>query len=240
MQSSISTRVLFALTFLASATLADTATAQLGPGGYYGGGWGYNAGVSAYNTRANVAARQRAQSESRAMKQNLVMQQDIRGTLETQARGRIQGDLSRQQSTKDWWFQHQQQSARRAVQPRSLAGPASVGAAPPSFAASTLKSTAAEQSTDIIKWPRILRNQRFAKQRARVEAPYLDRTPAAGRPTADDYREMIDAAAQMKTILKGLAYEISAGEFLEVEKFLDTLAAEAREGAKRKATVRTD
>ena len=40
---------------------------------------------------------------------------------------------------------------------------------------------------------------------------------------------MIDATGQMKAILGRMTAEISAQEYLNVEKFLDQLAAEARE-----------
>ena len=40
---------------------------------------------------------------------------------------------------------------------------------------------------------------------------------------------MIDAAGKMKKTLQTLAYEISAGDYLSLQKYLDQLAAEAQQ-----------
>ena len=58
-----------------------------------------------------------------------------------------------------------------------------------------------------------------------------------GDPTLEDYRAMIDATEQMKTILKGMVYEISAGDYMATEKFLDALAGEARERIERRTNT---
>ena len=77
----------------------------------------------------------------------------------------------------------------------------------------------------IIDWPLVLRDARFADQRARVEAPYR-REPKSVR-TAADYSEMIDAAAQMREIVARHNAELPAYDALNAVRFLEQLAAEA-------------
>ena len=49
------------------------------------------------------------------------------------------------------------------------------------------------------------------------------------RRRVDDFQAMIDASDQMKKLLDGMAREISAADYLSIQKFLDALAAEARQ-----------
>jgi hypothetical protein len=83
-------------------------------------------------------------------------------------------------------------------------------------------------ATDIIKWSPVLQAPQFAEQRARIEAPYRRGAKGLSTPTAKDYQDMIAATGQMKLILKNMATEISAQDYLNAAAFLDQLAAEAR------------
>jgi hypothetical protein len=84
-------------------------------------------------------------------------------------------------------------------------------------------------ATDIIPWLPVLQAPQFAKQRARIEAPFLrDGAKRLSTPTAKQYEDMIAAAAEMKNILKNMAADVSAEEYLEAVAFLDQLAGEAR------------
>ena len=221
MQSSILTRILIAWGFLVPVILAGTATAQLGPYDSYYGGWGAYPYIdsSVYNTQSRIAAQQRSATQSRAFSRSTRIQQDIHNTLASEGRTRTQAIQSSQQQGRDWWFQQEQ---RKLAQQKSRSGPVASVAAPRSYepAATTV------ESAGIIKWPPLLKEQRFAKQRAMVELPYLD--SATGKPTADEYLGMVKATDQMKVLLKQMSYEINASEYLESEKFLDQLAGEAR------------
>lgn len=229
--------------FLAAVALAQPALAQIGPysgrgSAYHGWGahsYGYN---STYNTQARIAAQRQAQSQSRAMSQNRVVQQGIRSTLSSQARAQSQRAINQQQGAKDMWFQQRQRQLAESKTPaRYRPAPVASGVPSASFtpATATLQPTEPQPSTEIIKWLPLLKDPRFAKQRARVEAPYLERAAGRGDVTVAEYREMIDATVQMKTILKQMANEISAADYLAAEKFLDTLAAEASQRAEKKA-----
>ena len=83
----------------------------------------------------------------------------------------------------------------------------------------------------MIKWPRVLQDRRFAEQRARVEAPYRDPDAKDTRPTVADFGEMVKATEAMKEILGQMTQEISAADYLATERFLDALAAEAKQKA---------
>ena len=89
-------------------------------------------------------------------------------------------------------------------------------------------ASAPEAATDVIKWLPVLCEPRFAAERARVEAPYRRDPTGRTNPTTADYQNMIDAAGQMKAVLGRMTAEISAQDYLNAEKFLDQLAAEAR------------
>ena len=221
MRTAITRRFLPVAVLLTVWAAADTADAQFGPGYSYGG-WGaypYANLRSTQNTSMELAASARRQSEQRAMKQNLTVQQGIRSTLSSQAQARTQAIQAEGQSNRDWWFQQQQQQVAQ--------GPRSGARSPlpfvPSVAAMT-PSTQPAASKGIIAWPQVLLDPRFAAARATVEDPYRqDR-----RPTPDDYRAMTGATTDMKTTLEGLATEVSAAEYMATVKFLDTLAAEAQ------------
>ena len=83
----------------------------------------------------------------------------------------------------------------------------------------------------IIPWPPVLCDPRFAYERATVEAPFRRSLQGQGNPAAEDYQGIIDAVEQMKAILRQMTAEISVREGLSAERFLDQLAAEAREEA---------
>ncbi len=210
------------------------ASAQFWPGyGYRGGGygaWGAAVAAQADATMRNVAQREHASSKRMAAQQRDAMQSGIRNTLNTQSEMRIRGTMSQQQSNRDWWFQVQQQqtSQRRAMQ---------AGAPSPAMAAFVPTAPTRRTptvATDIIAWPPVLWDSRFAEARATVEAPYRRSAETQSARTVADYESMIEAAEQMKFLLVAMASEISAQEYLHTEQFLDQLAAEARGRIERK------
>jgi hypothetical protein len=203
-----------------------------GYGGYYGG-YGEDAGVWGAYTSAlsNATTRYIAESDklagqNAALQQRAMMQSGIRNTLTTQAETRTQDLYNQRQSNRDWWFQVQQQQVaqRQATAARPSMGVASVAG----FESAMPAASQPEAAANIIKWPPVLCEARFAEQRARVEAPYRRNPEKQANPTVEDYKNMIDAAGRMKTILGEMTAEISAQEYFNTEKYLDQLAAEAR------------
>jgi hypothetical protein len=224
MHKTLSTVILAASWLL---TVAATAEAQFWPRYGYDGGYGawgaYAAGRENATTRY-IAQQDRMAGQLAANQQMASMQYNIRNTLSTQADMRAQSINNQQQSNRDWWFQvQQQQLAQRQAMPR---GSAATEAA--ALAAAETIQTAPRAATDVIRWPPILGESRFAEQRAMVEAPYRRVPKGQAIPTVEDYQNMIKAADQMKILLGEITPEISAQVYLHAEKFLDQLTTEAR------------
>ncbi len=205
-----------------------SAGAQFWPGpDYWGGGygaWGSAVAARADATQRNLAQQQHLASERIAAQQSAAMQAGIRNTLSTQADMRTQSILSQQQSNRDWWFQVQQQQTaqRRAMSAGAVARP------DPTFVPTAPASSGPPVATDIIPWPPVLWNSRFAEQRAAVEAPYRREAGTQATRTAADYESILEAAGHMKRLLEAMTAEISAQDYLLADRFLDQLAAEAR------------
>jgi hypothetical protein len=189
-------------------------------GGFYDG-YGYGYGViydlsSAWNAGRYIAQSERLMGQQIAAQQAAARQSDIRNEMSAAAWMRSEQISAQQQSDRDWWFQVQQQqmaASRQAAQ----------------FAAMTSGiEPAPKAATDVIKWPRLLQASQFADQRTQIEAPYRRNSKRLSTPMAKDYQNMIEAAQQMKLILKGMTANISAQDYLDTQVFLDKLAAEAR------------
>jgi hypothetical protein len=226
MRGSIFNKVLLGLSFLIPALFAEPAMAQWGAYGPRGGGWGaYAYGVSsqASNVSRELAAGAHRKTFNRAQQQSAAMQQGIRNTLSSSAQSRAAGMQNYTQDYTNWTLQHRdRQRAESRLPTRSFASSAAM-ARPYSSA-----SSAARVSTSIIKWPVPLLDPRFDKLRAEVEEPFRKQASAGSPPTIEDYQKMIGAADQMKQLLTGMAFQVSAAQYKELERFLDSLAGEAR------------
>jgi len=237
MQSSMFNKVLLGLGFLVPALFAEPAMAQWGAyGSGYGGGWGaYAYGVSsqASNVSRELAAGAHKKTFNRAQQQSAAMQQGIRDTLASSARSRAAGMQNYTQDYTNWTLQHQdRQRAESRMPARSFASPTAM-ARPYSSA-----SSAARVSTSIIKWPVPLLDPRFDKLRTKVEEPFRKQASSGNPPTIEEYQKMIEAADQMKKLLTGMAFEVSAAQYKELERFLDALAGEARERVEKRTGKR--
>ncbi len=76
-----------------------------------------------------------------------------------------------------------------------------------------------------VQWPSVLQRPQFATQRAMLETP-LQRSGA--HPSLDEYRHMIEAAAQLKAMLEQPGQGITPQECIDGQRFLGRLAAEVR------------
>ena len=74
------------------------------------------------------------------------------------------------------------------------------------------------------------------KLRAEIEAPFRKQASGGSPPTIKEYQKMIAAAGEMKGLMTGLAFDVSAAQYKELEKFLDTLAGEARGRIEKRTT----
>ena len=151
-----------------------------------------------------------------AAAQAAALQSDIRNAMAAEAQRRCEQILTQQQADRDWWLQvQQQQVAQRQQAAQWAVMTAGFKPAPP------------QAPTDLIKWPLLLQAPPFAEQRAQIEAPYRRNSKGSRTPTAADYRNMLKAAEQMRSILKGMTPNLTAHAYFESQAFLDRLAAEA-------------
>jgi hypothetical protein len=232
--------------------LAATAEGQFWPGGHRGGGarrsgryggyggygyddsgaWGAFSSALNYSTSRNAAQQSYLAGQAAAMQQQTAMQSSIRSSMMSQAQAQTQNALGQQQANRNWWFQVEQQQAaqRRSMPSRSYAAAPAM-----TFEQDAPATQPPKADTDVIRWLPILCEPQFAQQRARVEAPYRRADKGKANPTPADYQTMIDAAGQMKTILKQMAAGISAQEYLDGNTFLDKLVAEAQDRIEKDA-----
>jgi hypothetical protein len=165
-----------------------------------------------------------------ANQQMMAMQTNIRNTLTSQADMRTAMINNQQQSNQDWWFQvQQQQLARQQARSRGSSAAAAAMAESEAVAESPKTENNRNAEDSIIAWPPILQDENFAEQRAMVEAPYRREPKGKAVPTVEDYQNMIQAADQMKVILGNMTSVVTAQVYLHAEKFLDQLAAEAKQ-----------
>jgi hypothetical protein len=229
--------IVFVMTFCLS--IPTWGHAQFWPH-YYGrdsayGAWGAFSSAVQDSTTRHIAEQDRLAGEIAASRQTAAMQSNIQNTMMNQAEARTQNYLNQRQNSRDWWFQVQQQQVaqRHTASARPSVGDAVIAG----FEATSPKAVQSQAATDVIHWLPVLCEPCFAAQRARIEAPYRH-TPKQS-PTTADYENMIDAAQQMKVQLGRITADISAQDYLQAEKFLDQLAAEAR-GRIEKAKAGSD
>ena len=216
------TCLIVVLASMGTAFSAAPLAAQTWPGrhhyypGYYNG-YGYGFGMiynlgGAGNTGRYIAASQRLASQQIAAQQAAAMQSSIRDAMTASALQRSTQIYDQQQTDRDWWLQiQQQQLAERQAQAQLAAA-----------------SNSPDAATNVIQWPSLLRRPQFAEQRKQIETPYRRGSKGLSTPSAGDYDDMIEAARQMKLILKGMTVGVSAQDYLDAQAFLDQLAAEAR------------
>jgi hypothetical protein len=190
--------------------------------GYYGGYGG--GGVLLYDLGGCAARRWNSQSQQHLLGQQIAaaqaaaLQSDIRNAMAAEAQRRSEQVFVQQQADRDWWLQvQQQQVAERQQAAQWVAMTAAFKPAP------------RQAPTDPIKWPLLLQAPPFAEQRSQIEAPYRRGSKGSRTPMAADYKNMIRAAEQMRSILKGMTATLTAHEYLDSQAFLDRLAAEARD-----------
>jgi hypothetical protein len=197
--------------------------------GYYGG-YGGGGVVLLYDLGGYAARRYVGQSQQHLLGQQIAaaqaaaLQSDIRNAMAVEAQRRSEQIFSQQQTDRDWWLQVQQQQVAQRQQAAQWA-----------VMTAGFKPARPRAPTDLIKWPLLLQAPPFAEQRAQIEAPYRGSSKGSRTPTAADYKSMIQAAEQMRSILKEMTATLTAHEYLDSQAFLDRLAGEAR-GRLEKAT----
>jgi hypothetical protein len=212
---------------VAVALAGPAAFGQWLPNPYYGwGGFGY--GGSFVNTANTNFAQQRIADAEITGAARLARQQSASNMMMQQAQSRTAGILDQRQNYADWWHQTQQRQFEQRPAPASFGPPAAVGPPPVAAAQSTSGTAPAGKSSEVIRWPTILKDPRFAAEREQIEAPFRRGLSGGPHPTAADYRALITTSEAMKVKLRAMAPELIASEYLAVDSFLDQMEGEAR------------
>ncbi len=214
--------------------VANTSVAQFLPHGYHGGGWGaYPYGSSSYNTSRNIASREYAASQQRASQQQARIGTDIRNTMNRDAQARIQSSTAQRQSAKDWWFQQEQRKTAERQQagrgaPVGLPAAMPVGGALPPSTPRVGGSIDPIDTSSGIRWPTLLRDPQFRQRRERLDKLFGERTAANSGPNSQHTLQILATVDQLKRLLREMAPQLNASEYLAVDEFLDGLAAQAK------------
>ncbi len=213
------------------------------PYGY--GGWGDGAAgalgslsaTSQYNTTRDIQSANKLAGQNIAAQQSAAMQSNIQNTMMSQAQSQTQNLMNQRQANKDWWFQVQQQ---QVAQRQSAGGRMPPSMPPPGFEPATIAAAAPaaeaapKAADDVMQWPAVLQDARFAALRSAIEAPYR-RTPGKlSYPTREQYLAMLPTIEQMRSLLDQMTADMTAREYLDAQKFLELIARQAQEQAKKK------
>ena len=216
---------------VALSVLVDTAAAQFVPYSRYGGyGWGRN--PSALPSPDAVLA-DRGRDRRQIMAQTSRQQRDRNQFLVNQSRRNTAWTASSQQSMEQ---ARMSQARSRQQQFASRSGTylptTPVGPPPREPAATPPRRTPLEppaqvtEPLDTKRWPTLLEDPRFSEPRATLER-LLAKAEATNTSLAVfEYRMIVDAAEEMKEILRGMAHELNAAEFLLVQQFLDGIISD--------------
>jgi hypothetical protein len=224
-------------TFLAAAVaavlLSEAAPAQLVPyrsSGSYG--WGpYPSASASYIDRGVMAAQQgadRRQALATNARRHENMNQYLMGQAQRNSAWAGQNQAMTQQLRLQEMQRQNAQTAALARLPAPAAGtsPPPAGLALPSAAATAPAQPPASSGGG--QWPSLLSDPRFAEPRAELAKLLAAEQATEARLTSQEYQEIVAAAARMKEILRGMAGELNAAEYLMVSDFLDKLMATYR------------
>ncbi|MGA2799053.1 MAG: hypothetical protein ABSE63_15850 [Thermoguttaceae bacterium] len=222
-KASFSARFWVGLAFLAFGALP--AQAQFVPrgGGYYYPDMSVmGLATSAYSTaQGQNAYMQDRQLQATSSMVKSQAWQNVNRSMQSQAASRPAMVSDSGQVARDWMFQHEAPS-RPARRPMTL--PATELAAVTPVPEPSMPAAPRE----IMRWPTLLKEQRFDGDRTDVEAPFR-RASADGKPlTVEDYQGIVKTVENMKATVKDMESQIVDDEYAAVQKYLDDLIADAQ------------
>lgn len=229
MRSFSTTRFGLALAAVVAFALTDTAGAQYVPyGGYGNSGWGGwpRAGVT-YISQDAMAAQQGA-DRRQSLALNAAQQQSRNDLLLSEAQRRTAAINQDQQVREGLRTSVAAEQARQNAAWASSPS-AGLGRLPPTPISKS--AAAAEPGT---RWPTLLNDSRFAVPRTKLERLLTDAASPKEGLTSAEYDEIVKQAEQMKDVMRGMAAELNAAEYLAVERFLNDLIAKAKAAANPK------
>jgi len=228
--------------------VAPEATAQYVPYSRYGG-WGAFPDPSRGVVDRGVMAAQEGADRRQSLAQNFAQHQAMNQFLVGESQRRSMPSAGAGTSVNDLRMQTLASQARpRAAEPAASFAPVSAPLPlrlPTLSSATTADPLAAsvepgtgESSRTVstaggkeLRWPTLLRTSPFDEPRQEIEQVLTAAESRDARPTAAECREIAALLGQMKGILRGLASQLNAEEYLAVEDVLDGLIARAKSAA---------
>jgi hypothetical protein len=212
-----------------------TARAQYVPYARYGApyGWGAYPNPSAPVIPRGMVAAQKGADRRQQLAENFAQHQATNAFLSDQAARSSAWVADNQRSVQQFRMMQLDQQAKQfaAMAERTSQAPAAPlpglpAVGPATSAPPTETQPAAPSATG--RWPTLLKDPRFAKPREQLDDLLGSQGVVRGGLTSAEYEEIIAAADQMEQILRGMASELNAAEYLAVKGFLDDLIARAK------------
>ena len=91
-----------------------------------------------------------------------------------------------------------------------------------------LETAAFNPQTGKIAWPKVLLDNQYTARRAEIEQLTATRTKTSGRP--ETVKKIQAATVEMSSILKSNITKLSANDYVQARKFLDSLAVTVTQG----------
>jgi len=244
MRLSSTIRIALALAAVAMVAPSGVAQGQYVPYGRYGyGGWGGWPQPSAAVVPRDAMAAQKGADRRQQLSMNAAQFQARNDVVRVEAQHRA-AQMGQSQAASDaaWTQEVLRQAGQTAARQQSYATarlpvdspllpplptlpPSKPAASRPAAAAPTVPAAGGT------RWPSLLNDARFAVPRAKLEELLGSSGSVKAGLTTPEYEEIIKQAEDMKDVLRGMAPELNAAEYLAVQRFLDDLIAKAKAAA---------
>ena len=230
-------KITLILAAVVTLALTEAAMAQFVPYTRYGHGHGWGRFPSSLPS-ADAALADKGRDRRQALADVSRQQQDRNAFLLDQARSNSSWVAQNQASVEQFRLQQaQRQGAQFSARSRQLAAlprvgtPATTLGLPPVTPPTRSRGTGSGRAAGDTRWPTLLDDSLFAEPRAKLEKLLGAAETSEAGLTTIEYEEMVEAARQIKEILRELAHELNAAEYLAVDKFLNDLISKYRSKA---------
>lgn len=241
MAPSRTTRYLAGVAFAALFLCDDVAKGQFVPSSRSGLYYGWGPYVSDAVVPRGAKAAQEGADRRQQLQQNFQQHQAMNQSLMNSARQQTAEIHQRRETTDQLRMSLATQQSNRlaAASQRAYVPPAGVPSLP---AGPTMplpqdkpdgKTVDAPPTSEKIptsgemRWPTVLRESQFDQPRSELEKLLTAAHQSTAGLTSAEYEEIHGAAEKMRSILRSMAHELSAAEFLWVDEYLQNLAKQA-------------
>jgi hypothetical protein len=206
------------------------AQAQFVPGPYYSSDMGVlGSATAAYQsaTQQQAYSNYRQMGAASSMAHSMAWM-NINRNMQAEAASSPATVPDAAQAARDWMYQ-QSSYSRPSPRPTSLPSTSLSYAAPQRPVVQQPEKAAPKE---IMLWPTVLKDKRYAKERTAVESPfrraYADKKPL----TVKDYEMIILVLEKMKVGVEGMKAQLVETEYDSVQQYLDDLIADAEKRIK--------